>query len=297
VQRALTRNPDLQSLRLEEEAANGRLEKARLLLINNPTIEGNVSKKDRPEEEGSGKDGDAADAMVGANAARKLGLRAGDQLTLVHEGHEASLLVEGLVTTGSDEENQVFVTRATAQQLLDRRGYVSLIEARAKTPSEIEATARETEELLPAVRAVTIRQVAEAERHLVGRVVLLLTLVTVGVVVASAVGVAVIAMTAVLERRSEIGLMKALGARDADIWRLFLAEAVALGLVGGLLGSVAGFGLAQVVGWTVFSTGVPWSWEATLAALALAVVVVVAAAMPPVRTAAAVDPVVVLRSD
>ena len=54
-QRALTHNPDLQALRLEEETANGRLEKALLLLINNPTIEGNVSKKDRPEEEGPGK--------------------------------------------------------------------------------------------------------------------------------------------------------------------------------------------------------------------------------------------------
>ena len=55
VQRALTHNPDLLALRLEEETASGQLEKARLLLINIPTIEGNVSKKDRPEEEGSGK--------------------------------------------------------------------------------------------------------------------------------------------------------------------------------------------------------------------------------------------------
>ncbi len=52
---ALEKNPDLRILRLEEESAKGQNEKARLLLINNPTIEGNVSKKDRPEEEGGGK--------------------------------------------------------------------------------------------------------------------------------------------------------------------------------------------------------------------------------------------------
>ena len=52
---ALEKNPDLQTLRLEEESAKGQNEKARLLLINNPTIEGNISKKDRPEEEGGGK--------------------------------------------------------------------------------------------------------------------------------------------------------------------------------------------------------------------------------------------------
>ncbi|MBA4374407.1 MAG: hypothetical protein C0402_16265 [Thermodesulfovibrio sp.] len=52
---ALEKNPDLQTLRLEEEIAKGQNEKARLLLINNPTIEGNVSKKDKPEGEGGGK--------------------------------------------------------------------------------------------------------------------------------------------------------------------------------------------------------------------------------------------------
>jgi len=51
---ALEKNPDLQALRLEEESAKGQDEKARLPLINNPEIEGNVSKKDRPSEEGGG---------------------------------------------------------------------------------------------------------------------------------------------------------------------------------------------------------------------------------------------------
>jgi len=55
VQRALAHNPDLQTLRLEEDSAKGQSEKARLLLSNNPTIEGNISKKDRPEEESGGK--------------------------------------------------------------------------------------------------------------------------------------------------------------------------------------------------------------------------------------------------
>jgi len=54
VQHALNHNPDLQALRLEEDSAHGQLEKARLLLSNNPTIEGNVSKKDKPEEDGGG---------------------------------------------------------------------------------------------------------------------------------------------------------------------------------------------------------------------------------------------------
>lgn len=54
VQHALKHNPDLQALRLEEDIAAGQLEKARLLLSNNPTIEGNISKKERPEGETGG---------------------------------------------------------------------------------------------------------------------------------------------------------------------------------------------------------------------------------------------------
>jgi cobalt-zinc-cadmium efflux system outer membrane protein len=52
---ALEKNPELQALRLEEESAKGQIKKARLLLINNPEIEGSVSRKDKPDEEGTGK--------------------------------------------------------------------------------------------------------------------------------------------------------------------------------------------------------------------------------------------------
>jgi cobalt-zinc-cadmium efflux system outer membrane protein len=52
---ALQNNPEIQALRLEEEIAKGQIEKARLLFINNPTVEGEVSTKEKPIEEGSGK--------------------------------------------------------------------------------------------------------------------------------------------------------------------------------------------------------------------------------------------------
>jgi len=51
---ALAQNPDLRAMRFEEDIAGGQLEKAQLLLANNPTVEGNISKKDRPEGESGG---------------------------------------------------------------------------------------------------------------------------------------------------------------------------------------------------------------------------------------------------
>jgi putative ABC transport system permease protein len=240
---------------------------------------------------------DASGAMVGLNAAQKLGIGVGDSLVLKQETRELNLTVRGLVATGGDEENQVFTALAGAQRLLNREGYVSMVQVRARTSEGIEALAQEMEQQMPSVRATTVRQVVEGERHLVSRVVLLLTLVTAGVVVAGTLGVVATTMTAILERRGEVGLMKALGAGNADVFRIFLIEAASVAAMAGLLGGALGFGLAEAVSWTVFDAGVPWRWEPPLVALALAVGMAIAASLPPLRAASVVEPALVLRSE
>lgn len=66
--------------------------------------------------------------------------------------------------------------------------------------------------------------------------------------VIAALGIANALFGSVRERRHEIGVMKAIGARDFDVLRIFVSEAVALGLVGGLLGTAAGIGIAIAIG-------------------------------------------------
>ena len=58
-------------------------------------------------------------------------------------------------------------------------------------------------------------------------------------------------LTAVQERRREIGVLKAIGARDRDVLRWFLLEALAIGVAGGVLGSLTGLGIAEVLGLAV----------------------------------------------
>jgi ABC-type antimicrobial peptide transport system permease subunit len=64
----------------------------------------------------------------------------------------------------------------------------------------------------------------------------------------AAMGIGNALLAAVRERRREIGVLKAIGARDRDVLRLFLTEAGVLGLVGGLVGTLLGLGLAALVG-------------------------------------------------
>jgi hypothetical protein len=64
----------------------------------------------------------------------------------------------------------------------------------------------------------------------------------------AALGIANALLAAVRERRREIGVLKAIGARDRDVRRIFLLEAVALGLGGGIVGTALGFAIARGVG-------------------------------------------------
>lgn len=76
-----------------------------------------------------------------------------------------------------------------------------------------------------------------------------LVLAAVGIIalVVSTLGIANAMLAAVRERRREIGVLKAIGARDRDVLRLFVIEASVLGLVGGLIGTGLGYLVAQIV--------------------------------------------------
>ena len=102
---------------------------------------------------------------------------------------------------------------------------------------------------------------------------------------------------AVTERTGEIGLLVALGARRRTILALFLGEAVALAAVGGLIGLVAGVGLAQVVGLLVPALPVHTPWSFAVLAEVSAVLIGLAAGVLPARKATTLDPVEALRAD
>jgi hypothetical protein len=88
--------------------------------------------------------------------------------------------------------------------------------------------------------------VATVRRYLRVIEIVLSGIGTIALVIA-ALGIANAMLAAVRERRREIGVLKAIGANDGDILRLFLVEAAVLGLIGGVLGTLAGWGVATIV--------------------------------------------------
>lgn len=110
---------------------------------------------------------------------------------------------------------------------------------------------------------------------------------------------------AILERRREIGIMKAIGAADSDVRRLFFAEAGVMGLMGGIVGVLFGWGIGQVInfGTNVYlqrqqmATERFWAvpWWLVLGAITFSIVVSLISGMYPASRAAKLDPVQALR--
>jgi putative ABC transport system permease protein len=123
--------------------------------------------------------------------------------------------------------------------------------------------------------------------------------------VVASLGVINTLVMAILERRREIGILKALGAADRDVSRLFFVEAGAMGLLGGILGVILGFVISRAINFgtniylarrdlhSLNVTAVPW-WMVA-AAIAFSILVSLAAGMYPASRAAKLDPVQALR--
>jgi putative ABC transport system permease protein len=238
-----------------------------------------------------------SDCMIGELVASRLGLIPGQSLKIHYAGREAALTVAGIVTAGSSEDTEIFIGISLAQELAGLGARASLIQISARgSTSEMEDVVRRLSGALPGLEVRPVRQIAEAEGRLLERirglifatVFLILTLTSLGVLAAMA-GLA-------MERRRDVGLMKALGGSVRTIMRFFLAEATAIGFAGGLLGFAAGVVLSEWVGQRVFSVSVTPRLIVLPATLALMVLVALAGALP-LRLLGRVRPSEILRGE
>lgn len=111
------------------------------------------------------------------------------------------------------------------------------------------------------------------------------------------IGILTIMTIAVTERFSEIGLLRALGAKQRQIMLLFLGEATVLSAIGGLAGLIIGVGIAQLLHLLVPALPVHTPWSYVILAEVLAIIIGLGAGVLPARRAASLDPVDALRNE
>jgi putative ABC transport system permease protein len=240
---------------------------------------------------------DMTDCMIGSEVARQLGLAPGSVLTLEYAGREQPLIVTGIVTSGSADDNQVFVTLGLAQQFANLPGRASLVQLSVQGFAPVvEGAVRRLGETLPDLDVRPVRQLAAAEGRLFDRIHGLLFVTVSLILVLTALGVLAAMAGLALERRRDVGLMKALGGTVRRVMRFFLAEATILGLIGGVLGRGAGMLLAAWIGRQVFAAPIAPRWPVLPATVALMVAVALVGALP-LRLLGRVRPAEILRNE
>jgi putative ABC transport system permease protein len=265
----------------------------------------------------------ADDCVVGSALATRLALKIGDTLNLwaSKTADPHPLKIVGILSTGGPEDHGIVSSLAIAQQLAGqpgryRRLYVSALtkpedafarkDPKSMSPAEFDtwyctpyigSIALQISEELKGTDVRVIRRVAEGEGNVLTRVRLLLWLVTGAALLAAALAVGASAAASVIERRTEIGLMKALGANSGLVGVLLAAEQLLLAIVGGALGFGVGIGLARVLGQRIFGFAPEPKLFVLLVVLGLAALVTLLGSAYPLHHAARYDPAPILRGE
>jgi putative ABC transport system permease protein len=234
---------------------------------------------------------------VGAKAAAQFSVHAGDSLQLRDQGREASCKVFAVVATGGAEDTQIFTRLKTAQELADLAGRVSLIQLSVTgTPDSVKAFVATLGQSLPGADVNGIKRLSEAEGRIYGRISGLLSATVLLVLFLTSLSVMAGMSNVAVERKNDVGLMKAIGGSIRRVVRLFLTEAILLGVVGGLIGSAIGIVVSIWLGKAVFGVAAQPRWIVYPVSVTLTVLVSIASAFP-LRRLASIRPASVFRGE
>ena len=234
---------------------------------------------------------------VGAKAATQFQVHAGDSLQLRNAGRTAACKVFAVVATGGAEDTQIFTRLATAQSLANFPGRISLIQLSVTgTPDSLNRFISQLSRNLPGVDVHGIKQLAEAEGRIYNRISGLLSATVILVLILTSLCVMAGMSNVAIERKNDVGLMKAIGGSVRRVVRLFLAEAILMGIVGGLLGSAFGLLVSIWLGKAVFGVAAQPRWIVYPVSVAITVIVSIASAFP-LRRLASIRPASVFRGE
>ena len=255
--------------------------------------------------------------MVGALLAERERWTVGESVKL----GDRDMTIVGIYDAGGDEDDQIFATLDAVQAMTDREGKVASIEVSAlttpdndlarraaKNPAALTSRDYETwyctayvsaicyqiQEVITGSVASAVRQVAESEGTILDKTKLLMILITALSLIGSALGISNLVTASVMERAQEIGLLKAIGAKDRSITGVVMTEILITARIGFAAGYGMGFGFAQLIGQSVFGSAIEMNTKVIPVVAGLIALVTVAGSLPAIRMVLRLKPAEVL---
>jgi len=172
--------------------------------------------------------------IIGQGVMNRFNLAIGDVLE-VRRGEEFPV-IGILANTSSNDDTTVHMPLSVAQRVFDREGSISYMSATVDDMARFDYFYAAIHTVANNVNVATNEQLLGAVLTIIGSVNMTLQAVAGVALIAAAFGIINTMMTAVYERRREIGIMRAIGGRSSAIFRIFVIESGLYGLLGGILG-------------------------------------------------------------
>jgi len=240
---------------------------------------------------------DTNEILLGSALKTSFGLQKDDFMQI---GNSSFLITGTLDETGSVDDFSIFMPLHTAQSLFGFEGQVSEIDVGALCNScPVERISQQITDAVPDVKAVPIKQAVETRMQATQQTANFSLLLASIILVVGVASIMNTMLASVHERKKEIGVFMSLGADNTHLYKMFLSESTILGLVGGIVGALAGLFASLLIG--PFLINIPVSFAEVPVfiipiCIGLAIGSSVIASLYPTWRASKIDPVNALKA-
>lgn len=248
--------------------------------------------------------------LVGEELSKAKNLKVGDKLNLSGNGAAKEVKIVGILKGAGDETHKLIGSLKLAGDLSGHANSYTKAEVSAMTIPENDLSLKarrnldnldsaeydkwycsayagsiafQIEENLPNVSAKASLQVSDAESNIVKKIQSLMGIVSIIALVVSAIGITSLMTSEIYRRKKEIGLLKAIGASNFEIYALFASESLVVAFFAGITGAFLGYALSYVMSYIIFSHGIGIAWIVLPISVAFALIISVVGSLMPMR--------------
>ncbi|MDR0272466.1 MAG: ABC transporter permease [Clostridiales bacterium] len=189
--------------------------------------------------------------VLGSGIANSFNLNVGDTLTIRGENFPVAAILE---ENGNNDDTAMYLPLSVVQEIFDVGEYISYIGAKVENIAETESYIAAILDVVN-VSVTTDRQLLSTVLSMLGSINVALQLIAGVSLVAAAFGIINTMMTAISERRREIGILRAIGGKSGAIFKIFLLESGLYGFLGGILGVAVGYVVSIFAGPMIAESG------------------------------------------